>query len=271
MSAQPVRYLQAEDPIYSIRPRRKRKPGVSAFLRLRNEAEWLPYSLESIAGIFQETILITQGVQVDGTDEICRASGLPYYHYPYLSVPNGEGHDQQKRGSVHERAYFYNWCLSKTSCEYACKWDGDMLAFDWFGDWLSEQIKNRPNQIKFHGVDVVGDIHHIGKRKHCAAEWRVFKVTDRTFYYTAAMTATLRTPYAHTNCEIMHTPYTGGVVCPTPAFLHTKWAKQNNKEAWPTNWLQSAHFREINKRAQIAGPYTGELPACLQVSGYLFQ
>ena len=229
---------------------KSRRPGVSAFIRLRNEAEWLPMCLASIAGIFQQTLVITQGPQTDGTDRICEESGLPYYHFPHLSAPNGEGHDKQPSG-IHERAFFYNWCLSKTTCEYACKWDGDMLAFDWFGDWLEETLESKPDQVKFHGTDVVGDIHHIGKRKHCAAEWRVFRVTDQTYYYTGP------------RCEVLHTPYAGGVVCGKPAFLHTKWAKQNNKEAWPKNWRELAHFREIEKRSQVAGSYTGELPACL--------
>lgn len=238
-----------------------RKPGFSAMIRLKDDAEWIEKSVESVYGGFDEIVICLQGDQTDGTDEIVR--GLPdpqdkirVYEFPFDSIPNGPGHDQQARGSVHERAYFYNWCLSKTTRKIVSKWDGDMVAFDWLLDTVRRDMKGT-NAVSFKGWDIVGPRkRHVSLRKrHTANEVRFWRVTPDTYFYTGKYCEVLRKP-----SPVLEWPQVG--------YLHFKWAKdfRSATKAWPSGWEKHEHFRRIyaryvDKRSMTL--YNGEVPTCL--------
>jgi|TARA_Y100000310_G_scaffold335800_2_gene418737 hypothetical protein len=108
--------------------------------------------------------------------------------YPFQSQPNGPGHGDQIRGSIFERAYFYNWCLAKTTCSHVVKWDGDMVALDDAGQLLKEAMA-QSDVVRFRGQDIVGPVEdglHIGARKWCPFDPRLYRVTADTYYQTGS-------------------------------------------------------------------------------------
>lgn len=234
----------------------ERVPGLSAMIRLKDEAEYIIRSLESIWWC-NEIIICLQGKQTDGTDILVKRwaenrENVLIYEYPFDSFPNGPGHDQQPKNSVYERAYFYNWCLSKTTRTYVCKWDGDMIAMDWLG----AMINTGYDAITVNGVDIVGsELKHIG-RPPFKQDPFIFKVTEETYFETGPL------------CEIFHSPkeFFSKFQIKKPAFLHFKWAKslESIAKAWPKDWERIPHFQRIIKRRIPTGEYRGEYPRVIR-------
>lgn len=257
---------------WSIRPAfwEGRRPGLSAMLRVKNEAEFLEASVASILDWHDEICIFVQGEQEDDTWRVAcglLSAGDPgckvkVFHYPFESVHNGPGHHLQPRGSVHERAWFYNWCLAQTSCEFVSKWDGDMVAHDWLGGRVREAM-SRHAGVYFAGLDLVGaDMAHESARRMTASELRVFRVTPSTFYFT------------HLHCEhIAATALEDHKIedverIREPAFLHLKWCKASLRHSgvgWPEDWeTADPYYRQIREAKAAARPYRGPWPKALQ-------
>lgn len=237
----------------------ERTRGISAFVRLKDEAEWCVPALESIAGWCDEIVIALQGEQSDGTDNLVNVWAAEKPHcvvvrYPFDSVPNGPSHGNDVvPGSVYERAYFYNWVLSFTTYSHALKWDGDMVAHDFAGPML-RHLAERYDVVRFGGVDIVGDMQ-VGERVRCATEPRLFRVTGSTFYVSGEM------------CEVFSLGSSpAGYVVDEPLFLHFKWAKSfaSATKAWPENWSTTEHFRRIVERAAPVRAYDGPIPTVLR-------
>lgn len=247
----------------------RRRPGLSAMMRVKNEGQFLAYAVASIADWHDEICLFLQGEQEDDTAEVAMQLEAQYpgkvkvFKYEFDSVPNGPGHDRQPRGSVYERAYFYNWCLSLTSCEFADKWDGDMIAHEWLGPAVRAAMA-RHDGIFFRGLDLAGpDLGYESGQTFTATEQRVHRVTERTFYFT------------YTHCEHFsgtrapeHLIANACRLVDRPGFLHLKWCKSSphfSGVGWPDDW-QTAHpyYREIRDRKRPARPYRGAYPAALR-------
>lgn len=110
------------------------KAGVSAMLRVKNEAEKIHYCLRSIFDIFDEIVFIDNGSE-DKTLEIVRQlktqidkkNKIKIYCYPFKVARCGSENSNTPEDSVFSLAYYYNWCLSKCTFKYVCKWDADMF------------------------------------------------------------------------------------------------------------------------------------------------
>jgi glycosyltransferase involved in cell wall biosynthesis len=226
---------------------------VSAVIRLKDEAEWLPYCLESIQNHFAEIILVTQGAQSDKTPKICidaekKFGHIRYYHYEYECWPNGPGFEKYPM-RFENRAFFYNWAFSKATNPWVCKWDGDMIAMDGFEKVFQRSIKSQ-KALKFHGVNVVRDVYHVGENPFCAAEPRLYK----NGYYTSGSHSEKLVVLDEIHSE------------QKPLFIHTKWAKSQESitKAWPKNWATSTHFQNLWKRYIPKTEHQYELPLCIR-------
>lgn len=234
-----------------------RKPGLSAMIRLRNEAEWIVRSLASIEGWCDEIAIFLQGVQSDGTDKIVDAwaRGRPrvaVHRYPFESIPNGPGHEKQIAGSVRERAYFYNWCQSLTNYSHCMKWDGDMVALDWLGPQVLELMQSH-DVIKFRGLDIV-DHQFVSSKPYTANEPRVWRVTPDTWWTSG------------NHCEeFSYGHHEGRSTEPDVGYLHFKWSKDHGSaiKDWPRDWKRHADLRRRHEKTKRGARYSGEWPSVI--------
>ena len=106
---------------------------LGAVLRVKNEAESLPWALPGILRVADRVIVVDNG-STDGTQEIARrvaeehgAEHFELIEYPFDVSRCGPEHLATPPESVHSLTYFYNWAFSKAATRYWWKWDGDMV------------------------------------------------------------------------------------------------------------------------------------------------
>lgn len=232
-----------------------RKSGVSAMMRIGDEKELIVPSILSILPFCDEVIVALQDSQ-DGTQDALKVFDnnpkVKVYEYPFKAYPNGPGHSDCKPGSVHEQSYFYNWTLSKTNHEYACYWDGDMVALDWVGQWVGQELHNY-DMVRFPGINLVMlNPAMISKTAPSTGkEQRFFRVSNETVFLTNRCCASLAYPKSYR--EIKFNNF---------GFLHFKWAKsfESATKIWPDNWRDKAHFQRIFERRHPGAEYNGPIP-----------
>ena len=113
---------------------RDQKPGVTAVLRVKNEARSLPWVLPPLFEAVQHVVVVDNQSD-DGTPEVARrvaeesgaAERLTVTAYPFDVSRCGAEHLATPEASVHNLAYFYNWSFAHVDTAYSMKWDGDMV------------------------------------------------------------------------------------------------------------------------------------------------
>lgn len=116
-----VRWGWAEGPL---------RPGMTAVVRVRNEARALPWTLPPLLRAVDRVVVVDNG-STDGTARIARESGAhEVVSYPFAVARCGAEHLATPEASVHSLAYFYNWSFAHVRTTYALKWDGDMVLSD---------------------------------------------------------------------------------------------------------------------------------------------
>ncbi len=108
--------------------------GFTAVLRVKNEANSLPWVLPGVLRSVERVIVVDNG-STDGTPEVARAIArelgaeerLEVLSYPFAVSRCGPEHLHTYPDSVHSLTYFYNWSFSHVETRYALKWDGDMV------------------------------------------------------------------------------------------------------------------------------------------------
>jgi hypothetical protein len=110
--------------------------GMTAVVRVKNEARALPFTLPPLLRAVDRVVLIDNG-STDGTAavacevaEATAAAPLEVARYPFAVARCGAEHLATSEASVHSLAYFYNWSFSHVRTSYALKWDGDMVLSD---------------------------------------------------------------------------------------------------------------------------------------------
>jgi hypothetical protein len=109
-------------------------PGFTAVVRVKNEAQPLPYVLPPLLRAVKRVVLV-DNASTDGTPEIAEevaaqngvADKLTVVNYPFDVARCGADHLGTPAASVHSLTYFYNWSFSQVRTSYALKWDGDMV------------------------------------------------------------------------------------------------------------------------------------------------
>jgi sulfotransferase famil protein len=105
-------------------------PGMTAIVRVKNEARALPWSLPPLLRAADRVMVIDNG-STDGTARVARELGdVEVVSYPFAVARCGAEHLATPERSVHSLAYFYNWSFAHVRTTYALKWDGDMVLSD---------------------------------------------------------------------------------------------------------------------------------------------
>ena len=111
--------------------------GLTAVLRVRDEARSLPWVLPPLLRAVDRVALVDNG-STDGTTMVARSVAarlraterLDIHDYPFAVARCGDEHLATPAASVHSLVHFYNWSFAQVGTSYALKWDGDMVLTD---------------------------------------------------------------------------------------------------------------------------------------------
>ena len=111
-----------------------RPPGISAYMRVKNEERFVRLAIESHLPFYDEIIAVYNDC-TDATPQILHDLAAKYpqkikvFHYLPQVVPTAtKEHTQTPTASVHSMANYYNYALSQCSYRVAVKLDADHLA-----------------------------------------------------------------------------------------------------------------------------------------------
>jgi hypothetical protein len=136
-----------------------RPPGLSAFVRCKNEEEYIVASLMSGYRFFDEIVVILNRSS-DRTRELIENlmrdhSKIRLLEYESECAPIGVGyHERVLAAPDASLAKYYNWCLAQTSFSHVCKWDGDMIATPVLAE--ARALIPAADVVLFDGYDVLG-------------------------------------------------------------------------------------------------------------------
>lgn len=112
----------------------KKKRGLSAIVRLRNEEDFAEAALHSVLPFVDEVVIVYNQC-TDRTPEIVEkfAESEPQrvqaFHYVPEVFPQGsDQHRTLSPNHVSSLVHYYNFALSKASYRVSVKWDGDHIA-----------------------------------------------------------------------------------------------------------------------------------------------
>lgn len=124
-----------------------RKPGISGFMRLKNEEQFVEASIESVIDSLDELIIVHNGC-TDRTPEIVESCRLRHpnririFEYkPRVFPPGSVQHLQEPMGSPHSLVNYYNYALAKTTRKVAVKIDGDEIYLRGPFKQLADEIR----------------------------------------------------------------------------------------------------------------------------------
>jgi glycosyltransferase involved in cell wall biosynthesis len=151
-----IRSVVSVVPMLMRRPADFRRPlGISIYMRVKDERDWIETSITSIRGIADEIIVSDNG-STDGTYEILqdlagkekgfiKLSSRPHLHHAELS----------------------NFALEQTAFHWVLRWDGDMVAHTSGNNPISElrsRLLELPAKryyvIYLRHVNLAGDLFH---------------------------------------------------------------------------------------------------------------
>jgi hypothetical protein len=111
-----------------------RKPGISAFMRIRDGAFSLEAAIRSHIGHFDEIVAV-HNRSTDATPEILGklqheyGERLRVFHYlPPVFPPGSEGHAREPANSPLSLVNYYNFALTRTRFTHVTKLDDDHIA-----------------------------------------------------------------------------------------------------------------------------------------------
>lgn len=112
----------------------KRLPGVSAFMRIRNGADFLEASIRTHIGFYDEVVAVHNQCTDATADILARLAAeygpkLRVFHYlPAVSPPGSEGHAKTPGDAPASMVTYSNFALAMTRHQWAVKLDDDHLA-----------------------------------------------------------------------------------------------------------------------------------------------
>jgi predicted O-methyltransferase YrrM len=234
-----------------------RPPGISAFIRVRNEEVFIAACLLAVKDFFDE-ILVALNNCTDATQEIIAGLALPnvrVVEYPFPMHHNGPGHDDIPADSLHDNSYYYNWLLAQTRFSHACKWDADMIALPCMDARLREMVL-ASNVVGISGVNIVGDAMAHVSRDHPEAvnEPRFFRIAPHTFYRQKDITQ-----------YFTHGYRVGLRDMQAAAYLHLKYCRgpASYTRTWPKEWRELERYRRAHEYRHPGPVYDGPYPSAL--------
>lgn len=214
-----------------------RPAGLSAFVRCKNEEEYIVASLMSAYRVFDEIVVILNN-STDGTRQLVEGlmrdhSRIRLLDYPNECQPIGPGYAKGVAEAPDSSlARYYNWCLGQTRFSHVCKWDGDMIATPAFEQ--ARTLAAAADVVLFDGYDVLGQ--------------HTTDLEPRIFRYDPA-----RARYVDWDLyEVLQHDYSAIKAVPDKCYLHMKLVKKEwHGKTWSSpNLLARRPFPETGRPAR---------------------
>lgn len=151
----------------------------TAFVRVKNEGEFLRASVASCARFF-DSVHIILNCCTDDSPAIAEELSQTLPHVKVLAYssavapPGANYHQAVQTTPSTSIARYYNWCLEQITTPFACKWDADMIALPPLGAF--PKLLESNDVVCFDGVDAVG-------ASTTSMEPRLFRVDSRRARY----------------------------------------------------------------------------------------
>ncbi|MCA9641640.1 MAG: glycosyltransferase [Planctomycetes bacterium] len=192
--------LPEDDRVSTPDSARLRPLGLSAFVRCKDEEEYVVASLLSVHRFCDEIVVILNNC-TDRTPDLVAALAeksdkIRVLHYDQECAPAGLGYAQHvARKPASSLARYYNWCLEQTRFSHVCKWDADMIATQELE--RARALISTADVVMFDGYDVLGqkttDLEARIFRYHQAharyVDWELYEVLQHK-YDRVAMVST---------------------------------------------------------------------------------
>jgi hypothetical protein len=176
----------------------ERQPGISAFMRIRNGADFLAMTIRSHIEFFDEIVAVHNQCTDESPAILSRlqsefgAKKLRVIHYTDAVYPPGsEGHIRTDPGSPNSLVNYYNFSLAATRYQYATKLDDDHLAITDATKEIADAIRNGtadPDEMHcFSGLNLFrrpnGEIEILASDPISGGgDIGFFRVTDQTCF-----------------------------------------------------------------------------------------
>jgi len=134
---------------------RRRKPGISAYICIKNEAQWIEPTLRSISPFVDQFSIVDNGSTDDTFSIVKRVAAELRLDYVIESVPDADFGEVRDIG------------LKNTTRSWVLRWDGDMIARTTGGetlrrlrDYIFSLDQDRYYTIYFPHIQLEGDLFH---------------------------------------------------------------------------------------------------------------
>jgi len=170
-----------------------RLEGISGFLRVRNEEEWLSLVIESHMPFLDEIVIVYNRC-TDSTPEIAQDYAKRYpdkikaIHFEPDVYPQGSKEAiSLPINNPHSLANYYNYALCQTTRKVALKVDGDQIAIPFaYKQMISfvKKYKNFPYYYKFKGINLYKKNNKVmvqGYKNFTGMDRGFFEINKKTF------------------------------------------------------------------------------------------
>ena len=191
-----------------------RKPGISAYMRIKNEEQFVRLAILSHLDYYDEIIACYNGC-TDNTESILRELAKQHpqkvkvFHYlPKVHTFLTAEHANTPTDSVHSMANYSNYALCKTSYSVAVKLDADHLAIDCNLAPVIATIRadikaNKQKYYYFSGLNLMHDSHraigvNLGSLFSGTEDIAYHPVNANVFYRNRPRYESINKPYLRT-------------------------------------------------------------------------
>ncbi len=215
-------------------PPRDRRPGISAMMRLRNEAQWIETALRSLAPFVEHFSIVDNG-STDGTPGIVeRVARELSLDYTLELLPT------EDFGEVCDRA------LRNTVCRWVLRWDGDMIArtsgshtLARLREFIHSLDRNRYYVIYFPHIQLDGDLFHQDPDHLIHYEDYLFTWSPRIRHTRTGRYREIPFPLYYRRLHVWETSsfHLNGTDSPEAMITRKYWAdwrRRNDLFLWPT-------------------------------------
>ena len=191
-----------------------RKPGISAYMRIKNEEQFVRLAILSHLDYYDEIIACYNDC-TDNTESILHelANAHPHkikvcHYLPKVHPVLTAEHANTSADSLHSMANYYNYALSKTTYSVAAKLDADHLAIDCKLAPVIKTIRadiaaNKMKTYYFSGLNLMHDSHgaigvNLGGLFGGTEDHAYHPVNPNVFYRNRPRYESINKPYLRT-------------------------------------------------------------------------